>query len=61
MATNIGYAEPDAIAPLAPLSFDRPLASRQDVRIGISSAGVCHSDIDQPRNEFGGLSEEGTA
>jgi uncharacterized zinc-type alcohol dehydrogenase-like protein len=61
MATNIGYAAPDATAPLSPPSFDRPLVSPQDVRIDIKFCGVCHSDIHQARNEFGGLREEGTA
>jgi alcohol dehydrogenase (NADP+) len=61
MATNIGYAAPEATAPLAPLCFDRPLVSPQDVRIDIKSYGVCHSDLHQARNESGGVREEGTA
>jgi uncharacterized zinc-type alcohol dehydrogenase-like protein len=61
MATNIGYGAPDATAPLAPLSFDRPLVSPQDVRIDIKFCGVRHSDIHQTRTEFSGLREEGTA
>ena len=48
------YAAPSKTAPLGPLAIDRrePLAG--DVLIDISFCGVCHSDIHQVRDEWGG-------
>jgi uncharacterized zinc-type alcohol dehydrogenase-like protein len=54
MASNIGYAASDATSPLAPLEFDRRPVGPEDVRIDIKFCGVCHSDIHQARDEWGG-------
>ena len=61
LATNVDCAAIGATAPLAPLTFDRPLVSLQDVRVDIKTCGAGHADIHQARNEFGGPREEGTA
>ncbi len=49
-----GYAALSAKAPLQPFSFDRRLPSPREVLIDISFCGVCHSDIHQARDEWGG-------
>lgn len=54
MPRNIGYATPDASTPLAPYPFDRRDVGPEDVRIDIRYCGVCHSDVHQARDEFGG-------
>ncbi|EAN90903.1 putative NADP-dependent alcohol hydrogenase [Trypanosoma cruzi] len=55
MATNAkGYAAPSAKAPLAPFSFQRRAVGADDVSIKILFCGVCHSDIHQARDEWGG-------
>lgn len=54
MASNIGYAASDATSPLAPLEFDRRPVGPEDVRLEIKFCGVCHSDIHQARDEWGG-------
>lgn len=54
MAANIGYAAADAKSPLKPYPFDRRATGAQDVRIQITHCGVCHSDVHQARDEFGG-------
>jgi uncharacterized zinc-type alcohol dehydrogenase-like protein len=54
MAANIGYATQDAKSPLKPYPFDRRATGAQDVRIDITHCGVCHSDVHQARDEFGG-------
>ena len=54
MPANIGYAALDATSPLAPLEFDRQPVGPEDVRIDIAFCGVCHSDVHQARDEFGG-------
>ena len=54
MASNIGYATPDKNTPLAPYTFDRREVAAEDVRIDIAYCGVCHSDVHQARDEFGG-------
>lgn len=54
MAANIGWATEDAAKPLTPISFDRDPIGPEDVRIAIAFCGVCHSDIHQARDEFGG-------
>jgi alcohol dehydrogenase (NADP+) len=48
------YAAQSSTSPLAPLEIERrePLAT--DVEIAISHCGVCHSDLHQARNEWGG-------
>ncbi len=49
-----GYAAPNAKAPLAPFNFSRRTVGKNDVRIEILYCGVCHSDIHQVRDEWGG-------
>lgn len=54
MITTKGYAARDAKAPLAPLSFQRREVGPDDVLIDILYCGVCHSDLHQIRDEWGG-------
>jgi uncharacterized zinc-type alcohol dehydrogenase-like protein len=49
-----GYAAKTAKAPLAPFSFARRDVGKNDVLIEILFCGVCHSDIHQARDEWGG-------
>src|SRR5688572_23427823 len=49
-----GYAVQDPASPLAPFSFERREPGSEDVQIEIMYCGVCHSDIHQVRNEWGG-------
>ena len=49
-----GYAAPAARAPLGPFNFERRAPGPSDVRIDILYCGVCHSDIHQARDEWGG-------
>ena len=49
-----GYAAQSAKAPLGPFSFDRREAREHDVVIDIKFCGICHSDIHQARDEWGG-------
>jgi uncharacterized zinc-type alcohol dehydrogenase-like protein len=52
-ATN-AYAAQSATTPLAPFNFDRRDPGPHDVQIEILYCGVCHSDIHQVRDEWGG-------
>ena len=55
MALTIqGYAAQSATTPLAPHRFERRDPRPDDVVIDILYCGVCHSDIHQARNEWGG-------
>ncbi|HEX8720952.1 MAG TPA: NAD(P)-dependent alcohol dehydrogenase [Pyrinomonadaceae bacterium] len=49
-----GYAAPSAGARLEPFSFGRRDVGPRDVLIEIQYCGVCHSDIHQVRDEWGG-------
>jgi uncharacterized zinc-type alcohol dehydrogenase-like protein len=49
-----GYAAPQAKASLAPFSFERRDPGPDDIMIEIQYCGVCHSDIHQARDEWGG-------
>ncbi|HET9598349.1 MAG TPA: NAD(P)-dependent alcohol dehydrogenase, partial [Anaeromyxobacteraceae bacterium] len=49
-----GWAAPSARSPLAPWSFQRREPGDHDVVIDIAYCGVCHSDIHQARDEWGG-------
>ena len=52
------YAAPKAKAPLAPFSIERRDPAANDVHIEILYCGVCHSDIHQARDEWGGSREQ---
>ncbi len=49
-----GYAARTAKSRLAPFTFSRREVGRQDVLIGIRYCGICHSDVHQARDEWGG-------
>jgi uncharacterized zinc-type alcohol dehydrogenase-like protein len=49
-----GYAAPQAKIPLEPFKFERRDVGPHDVQIEIAYCGVCHSDIHQVRDEWGG-------
>lgn len=49
-----GMVVPSAKAPLTPFSFERREAKENDVVIDIKYCGICHSDIHQARDEWGG-------
>ena len=48
------FAAQSATTPLAPFSLQRRTVGPTDVRIKIAYCGVCHSDLHQVRNEWGG-------
>ncbi len=48
------YAAAAAKSPLAPFSVDRREPGEHDVLIDILFCGVCHSDVHQVRDEWGG-------
>jgi uncharacterized zinc-type alcohol dehydrogenase-like protein len=48
------YAAQNATSPLGPFTFERREPGEKDVQIEILYCGVCHSDIHQARNEWGG-------
>lgn len=48
------YAAQSATTPLAPFNFERREVGPHDIQIEILYCGVCHSDIHQARNEWGG-------
>ena len=54
MPSARGYAAPKANAPLAPFAFTRREPGERDIRIAISHCGICHSDVHQARDEWGG-------
>ncbi|TGD83212.1 NAD(P)-dependent alcohol dehydrogenase [Hymenobacter wooponensis] len=49
-----GYAAPAVNEPLVPFDFQRRDVGAHDVRIEILYCGVCHSDLHQVRDEWGG-------
>lgn len=49
-----GYAVQNPATPLAPFNFERRQPGPEDVQIEILYCGVCHSDIHQARDEWGG-------
>lgn len=51
-----GYAAQNAKSPLAPYEFNRHEVKAHDVLIDIHYCGICHSDIHQVRDEWGGSS-----
>ena len=54
MLKTPAYAAADPKAALAPLTIDRREPGPRDVLIDILYCGVCHSDIHQARDEWGG-------
>lgn len=54
MLPTKGYAAHAVKEPLAPFSFERRDVGPHDVRIEILFCGVCHSDVHQVRDEWGG-------
>lgn len=51
-----GYAAEQAKAPLGPYTFERRNPGENDVVINIQYCGVCHTDIHQVNDEWGGRS-----
>ncbi|MGP8259620.1 MAG: NAD(P)-dependent alcohol dehydrogenase [Acidobacteriaceae bacterium] len=49
-----GYAAHDNKSPLVPYSFERRDPGPRDVVVEIAYCGICHSDIHQVRDEWGG-------
>ncbi|MBF6023918.1 NAD(P)-dependent alcohol dehydrogenase [Lysobacter niastensis] len=54
MLTTPAYAAADAASPLAPFTLQRREPGPREVLIDILYCGVCHSDIHQARDEWGG-------
>ncbi|MEC4749686.1 NAD(P)-dependent alcohol dehydrogenase [Methylomicrobium sp. Wu6] len=54
MIKTSAYATPSPTSPLAPFTIDRREPGKHDVLIDILYCGVCHSDIHQARDEWGG-------
>ncbi|MGO1070233.1 NAD(P)-dependent alcohol dehydrogenase [Lysobacter sp. CA199] len=54
MSKTAAYAAQNAHSPLAPFSIERREPGPDDVLIDILYCGVCHSDIHQARDEWGG-------
>jgi alcohol dehydrogenase (NADP+) len=54
MSKTKGYAAATAKAALMPYSFERREPREHDVSIEIKYCGICHSDIHQARDEWGG-------
>lgn len=49
-----GYAAQTKTSPIAPFTFDRRDPKANDVAINIQFCGICHSDVHQARDEWGG-------
>jgi uncharacterized zinc-type alcohol dehydrogenase-like protein len=49
-----GYAAPKVAAALEPFQFERREPGEHDVLIDILFCGICHSDLHQVRDEWGG-------
>jgi len=56
MIKTKGYAAQDAKTPLELWNFERREVGDHDVKMDILYCGVCHSDLHQIRNEWGGSS-----
>jgi uncharacterized zinc-type alcohol dehydrogenase-like protein len=54
MGATKGYAALEAGASLEPFTFDRRPVGLNDVLVRIGYCGICHSDIHQARDEWGG-------
>ncbi len=49
-----GYAAHDKTSPLVPFNFERRDPGSKDVVVEIAYCGICHSDIHQVKDEWGG-------
>jgi alcohol dehydrogenase (NADP+) len=56
MLQVLGYAAREAKAPLNRYSFERRESLDNDIVISIQYCGICHTDIHQVNNEWGGSS-----
>ncbi len=54
MKPTLGYAAKSAKTPLVPFTFSRRSPGPHDIAIDIKFSGICHSDIHQARDEWGG-------
>ena len=54
MIATRSYAAQSATSPLSPFNFQRREVGPHDVLIDIKFCGVCHSDLHQVRDEWGG-------
>lgn len=54
MISTKAYAALSATTPLVPFQFERRELRPDDVQVEILYCGVCHSDLHQARNEWGG-------
>lgn len=54
MISTKGFAAQSATDKLGPFTFDRRVVGSHDVQFEILYCGVCHSDLHQVRNEWGG-------
>lgn len=54
MIQSKGFAAQSIGAPLTPFSFERRDPGPKDVVVEIAYCGICHSDIHQVRDEWGG-------
>ncbi|MBX2900385.1 MAG: NAD(P)-dependent alcohol dehydrogenase [Cyclobacteriaceae bacterium] len=54
MISTKGYAAQSPTATLQPFSFERREVGPHDIKIEIAYCGVCHSDLHQVRDEWGG-------
>ncbi len=54
MIATKGYAAQSATTPIAPFNYEHREPGDNDVLIDILFCGICHSDIHQARNEWGG-------
>jgi uncharacterized zinc-type alcohol dehydrogenase-like protein len=54
MTKTKGFAAQDAQSTLGPWNFERRTVGPKDIQIEILYCGVCHSDLHQVRNEWGG-------
>lgn len=54
MTTVRGYAAHTPTSPLVPFTFERREPGDDDVEIQILFSGICHSDLHQTRDDWGG-------
>lgn len=54
MTNTKAYAAQTKTSPLAPFAIDRREPGPNDVAIAIKFCGICHSDVHQVRDEWGG-------